>query len=45
MEIEKALPDIVFRDNNLKHMLAEDNLNPRKRKNILYLRRSDRRVN
>lgn len=34
MEIEKALPDIVFKDKNLMHMFAEDNLNSVKRKNI-----------
>lgn len=33
-EIERALPDIVFADNNLKHMFAEDDLSGNKRKNI-----------
>ena len=33
-EIERALPDIVFTDDNLKHMFAEENLNKNKRKNI-----------
>lgn len=33
-EIERVLPDIVFEDDNLKHMFAEDNLNRVKRKNI-----------
>lgn len=33
-EIENALPDIVFQDDNLKHMFAEENLNEIKRKNI-----------
>lgn len=33
-EIEKVLPDIVFEDDNLKHMFAEDDLSRNKRKNI-----------
>lgn len=33
-EIEKVLPDIVFEDENLKHMFAEDNLNQAKKRNI-----------
>ena len=33
-EIERVLPDIVFEDENLKHMFAEDNLSTMKRKNI-----------
>jgi len=33
-EIEKVLPDIIFEDENLKHMFAEENLTPIKRKNI-----------
>lgn len=33
-EIEKVLPDIVFDDENLKHMFAEENLNDFKRRNI-----------
>lgn len=33
-EIERVLPDIVFEDDNLKHMFAEDNLSRVKRKNI-----------
>lgn len=33
-EIEKALPDIVFDDENLKHMFAEDNLDNFKKRNI-----------
>lgn len=33
-EIEKALPSIVFDDENLKHMFAENDLNPFKKKNI-----------
>lgn len=33
-EIERILPDIVFEDENLKHMFAEDNLSQIKRKNI-----------
>lgn len=33
-EIEKVLPNIVFDDENLKHMFAEDDLNEFKRKNI-----------
>lgn len=33
-EIERVLPEIVFEDDNLKHMFAEDNLSKIKRKNI-----------
>ena len=33
-EIEKVLPDIVFEDENLKHMFAEENLNDFRRRNI-----------
>ena len=33
-EIEKALPDIVFSDDNLMHMFAEDDLNDVKRRSI-----------
>lgn len=33
-EIERVLPDIVFEDDNLKHMFAEDDLSRNKRKNI-----------
>lgn len=33
-EIERVLPDIVFEDDNLKHMFAENNLSRNKRKNI-----------
>ena len=33
-EIERVLPEIVFEDDNLKHMFAEDNLSQIKRKNI-----------
>lgn len=33
-EIERVLPEIVFEDDNLKHMFAEDNLSRIKRKNI-----------
>lgn len=33
-EIEKALPEIVFDDDNLKHMFAEDSLSLVKKKNI-----------
>ena len=33
-EIEKALPDIVFNDDNLMHMFAEDDLNDVKRRSI-----------
>lgn len=34
IEIEQKLPEIVFEEDNLKHMFAEVNLNPTKRKNI-----------
>lgn len=33
-EIEKVLPDIVFDDENLKHMFAEENLSRIKKRNI-----------
>lgn len=33
-EIERVLPEVVFEDENLKHMFAETNLKPSKRKNI-----------
>lgn len=33
-EIEKVLPDIVFDDENLKHMFAEDDLDNFKKRNI-----------
>ena len=33
-EIEKVLPDIVFDDENLKHMFAEDDLDDFKKRNI-----------
>lgn len=33
-EIEKALPDIVFDDENLKHMFAEEDLDNFKKRNI-----------
>lgn len=33
-EIERILPNIVFEDDNLKHMFAEDDLSRNKRKNI-----------
>ena len=33
-EIEKALPDIVFNDENLMHMFAEDDLSELKKRNI-----------
>lgn len=33
-EIERVLPEIVFEDENLKHMFAEDNLSRNKRRNI-----------
>lgn len=33
-EIERVLPEIVFEDENLKHMFAETDLKPLKRKNI-----------
>lgn len=34
IEIEKALPDIVFNDENLMHMFAEDDLSDSKKRNI-----------
>ncbi|MCH5250924.1 MAG: DUF1837 domain-containing protein [Lachnospiraceae bacterium] len=34
IEIERALPDIVFNDENLKHMFAENDLSQMKRRNI-----------
>lgn len=34
IEIERKLPEIVFEDENLKHMFAEVNLSSTKRKNI-----------
>lgn len=33
-EIERVLPEIIFEDENLKHMFAEDNLSRNKRRNI-----------
>ena len=33
-EIQKVLPEIIFRDENLKHMFAEEDLSSIKRKNI-----------
>ena len=33
-EIENKLPDIIFEDDNLKHMFAESDLSRNKRKNI-----------
>ena len=33
-EIQKYLPNIIFNDDNLKHMFAEQQLDDRKRKNI-----------